>query len=119
MRCRDCEARFNGHYLMPDTWFYAKCPRCYRSDLNTWDARHYKAGWWTRWKLSLGAKQVRCEACRCNFASFRPRRTWYRRPKPSAALAARLGKVRESIDYELPEFDSDDRFFPQKENGSK
>jgi hypothetical protein len=99
-RCRDCEARFLGHLLMPDSWLYAKCPRCYRTDLSTWDDRHIRPRTRTKIMLLLGAERMRCEACRCNFASFRPRKMWYRRGKPQ-------------------ELESSEAALLQKENGSK
>jgi hypothetical protein len=45
---------------------------------------HYRVTGSTRLKLAFGARRMRCEVCRCNFASFRLRRAWYRRPEPPA-----------------------------------
>ncbi len=57
--------------------FYAQCPRCLRQDLTTWDLRHYRATGWMRLRILLGAKRWRCEVCRCNFVSLRPRKEKY------------------------------------------
>lgn len=86
-------------------------------DLTTWDAQYYRPGWWTRTKLRLGAEPRRCEPCRCNFASFRPQKTSYKRAKAVVRKIDVRRKITE--EYELPEFDPTDRLFPQKENGSK
>lgn len=59
---------------------WAKCPRCYRMDLSTWDPKYYRVGGWTAFQLAIGAHRWRCEACRCNFASFRQRQRKYVKP---------------------------------------
>jgi hypothetical protein len=81
IRCLDCSERFSANLLMPRTWIYAKCPRCYRTDLSSWDPSHYRCSLAMRLKLLLFARRVRCEACRVNFASWRLRERWYRRPQ--------------------------------------
>jgi len=58
--------------------FYARCPECYRTELTVWSQRHNRATGGQELALALGAKRVRCAACRCNFVSFRLRK------KPSA-----------------------------------
>jgi hypothetical protein len=75
--CKDCSARFRvgGNGLA--SIFYAHCPRCMRQDLTSWDERHYRANGWMSLRLGLGANRWRCEPCRCNFVSFRPRRAQY------------------------------------------
>jgi len=67
--------------------FYARCPRCLRQDLSTWDLHYYRASFGMRVWMLLGAKRWRCEACRCNFVSLRPRREKYVRPAAPAAGA--------------------------------
>lgn len=109
-RCRECDTRFMGHLMMAGNWVYAKCPRCYRTDLATWDEKRVRARTWTSIKLWLGAGKMRCEACRCNFSSFRPRKSWYRRAKPAEP------ENPAEIIYELPDFDPEARMFGEKEN---
>ncbi len=71
LRCRTCDHRFVAGYRLRDLLPYAHCPKCYRSDLSAWVRQHYRVSLWTSLKLWLGAKALRCESCRCNFASFR------------------------------------------------
>jgi len=52
-------------------WMYSRCPRCYRMDLGTWELRYYSPPTLQLWAMNLGARRRRCEACRCNFVSFR------------------------------------------------
>jgi len=79
LRCMDCDIRFRAHVLMPDALPYAKCPRCYRTDLSIWDPKYYRSSFLANLKILLGGNRWRCEACRCNFVSFRPRKEKYRR----------------------------------------
>ena len=88
LRCLDCDERYRRHILLPDSFIYAKCPRCYRMDLSTWEQHHYRTSTFTRLKLALGARRMRCEVCRCNFASFRKRKKWYRRQETAPAVAS-------------------------------
>ncbi len=74
IRCRDCQGRYVGKLFSPLDFIYARCPRCFRQDLSTWDLDHYHIRAWVRLKLAIGAHPWRCEACRCNFASFRLRK---------------------------------------------
>ncbi|HVW83998.1 MAG TPA: hypothetical protein VHB50_04940 [Bryobacteraceae bacterium] len=53
---------------------YARCPQCYRMDLNGWTGKTYEPPFFTGLKIFLGAKRLRCEYCRLNFASFRKRK---------------------------------------------
>lgn len=71
MRCKNCDARFRGSIWAVTEFIYARCPRCYRTTLTTWDPRYYAPGPMTVFLMSLGAKRVRCDACRYNFVSFR------------------------------------------------
>lgn len=43
-------------------------------DLNSWTGKNYIPPFWVRVRIRLGAKRFRCEYCRLNFASFRPRK---------------------------------------------
>lgn len=80
-RCNDCAHRFLARPIgfMKARW--AKCPRCYRMDLSTWDPKYYHISHLASLKIFLGANRWRCEACRCNFVSFRPRHRKYIRPE--------------------------------------
>lgn len=84
-RCEDCSARFHVHGEGFSSIFYARCPRCLRQDLSTWDLKHYRAGSWMRFQMLLGARRWRCEVCRCNFVSLRPRKEKYVRPADRVA----------------------------------
>lgn len=75
MRCRRCKARWQTSVWFNSAWKYARCPRCYRQELTTWDTEQYNTAAWTSIKLGIGARAQRCAACRCNFVSFRPRRS--------------------------------------------
>ena len=79
MRCRRCRHSWETSAWANQAWRYARCPRCYRQDLSTWDTSYYNPDFSTGLLLALGARPQRCEACRCNFASYRPRRRRYSR----------------------------------------
>ena len=73
LRCKDCQNRFvTSTLILADLW-YARCPTCYRMDLNGWTGRNYTPPFWTGLKIKFGAKRYRCEYCRFNFSSFRKR----------------------------------------------
>ena len=74
LRCRVCNSRWETSMWEERAWKYARCPRCYRQELTTWTTVYYHPPASLSLKISLGAKPYRCAACRCNFASFRPRR---------------------------------------------
>ncbi len=73
-RCRDCQYRFRVGILQFSQLFYAKCPRCLRTDLDTWSRKHYNPGLLANFFITFGAHQYRCTICRYNFVSFLPRR---------------------------------------------
>ncbi len=73
-RCRECQHRFSASVLFVSELFYAKCPRCFRTDLAAWSRKHYHPGLLANLRITFGAHQYRCAACRCNFVSFRPAR---------------------------------------------
>lgn len=79
-RCQHCQTRFVDRPLDLASVVYAKCPRCYRMDLATWDPKYYRAGALAKLSVWLGAHRWRCEPCRRNFVSLRPRRSRYVRP---------------------------------------
>jgi hypothetical protein len=43
-------------------------------DLNAWTGKTYTPPFFMGLKVSMGARKWRCEYCRLNFASFRPRK---------------------------------------------
>lgn len=77
---------------------YAHCPKCLRTDLSRWSLEHYVVPFWTRFKLKIGAQPFRCETCRCNFASFRPRGerfSWRKQRQRGLIAAARRESLRQ------------------------
>jgi phage FluMu protein Com len=84
-RCEDCSTRFR---VSGTSIFHAKCPRCLRQDLAAWDVHHYHTTAWMHLLMFLGAHRWRCEVCRCNFLSFRPRREKYVPPAQRASQEA-------------------------------
>lgn len=74
LRCKDCKTRFVSRTIFPEDFFYARCPKCDRMDLNGWNERRANTSRWTMFKLQLGAYKTRCEYCRFDFASFRKRK---------------------------------------------
>src|SRR6478672_727979 len=93
VRCKRCETRFQGKIWKLSHVVYARCPKCYRTELSTWSEQYYNPAFSTILKLRLGATPYRCEFCRCNFASWRAckeRFSWrkYRAPKTPVTSAA-------------------------------
>jgi hypothetical protein len=83
LRCKRCETRFQGALWRPGLIWYARCPRCYRTELSTWSEQYYNPPSWVVFQLRMGATPYRCEYCRCNFASFRAckeRYLWRKKP---------------------------------------
>jgi predicted nucleic-acid-binding Zn-ribbon protein len=74
LRCKDCKTRFTSRTIFPEDLLYARCPKCDRMDLNSWNERRPTTSRWTLFKLQLGAYKTRCEYCRYDFASFRKRK---------------------------------------------
>jgi hypothetical protein len=69
---------------------WARCPRCWRTDLATWSEEDYRAPAFQNLRIAFGAHRFRCEYCRVNFTSFRPRLERYRRKsKPAKAAQSR------------------------------
>jgi hypothetical protein len=79
MRCQQCHCRWRESVWKFTEMLYARCPRCYRLDLTTWEETYYHVGFWAKLKVSCGGKKVRCKVCRHNFVSFgrvKGRRKW-------------------------------------------
>ena len=85
---------------------YAKCPRCYRTELSSWIVDNYEVPVSMSLKLALGASPYRCEHCRCNFASFKPcheRFSWRKlreravKPLPPRAATRLSGDTEDSV----------------------
>lgn len=74
IRCRDCDHRFSSVIWDLRNVFYSRCPRCYRLDLSSWNPDNYHISTSRRFLLMIGGKRRRCDACRCNFISFRMKR---------------------------------------------
>ena len=53
---------------------FTRCPGCHRMDLNSWTGKTYEPHFWVALKIAFGASRYRCEYCRLNYASFRPRK---------------------------------------------
>lgn len=83
-RCHDCASRFLARPFGILKLRWAKCPQCYRLDLTTWETKYYHVSGWMSFKLAIGANRWRCEACRRNFVSFRPRQRKYVRREAEA-----------------------------------
>ncbi|MCU1291963.1 MAG: hypothetical protein JWP08_813 [Bryobacterales bacterium] len=72
-RCLKCGSRFWMSIWLFSKLATAKCPKCLRTDLVTWPEKYYRPTFWRRVEYTLGAHCYRCNACRCNFISFRGR----------------------------------------------
>jgi hypothetical protein len=78
LRCRDCYLRFIERTWRLRAARFARCPRCWRTDLSRWSTADYYVPWTTTLLLALGGNPYRCEYCRVNFVSFRKRKERYR-----------------------------------------
>jgi hypothetical protein len=70
-RCLDCRARFYARRVPLRCLPYAHCPRC--GNLQLFRIRRDKLDrrFGTRLAARLGARALRCDYCRYNFASWR------------------------------------------------
>ncbi len=103
VRCEDCGNRFYDSVLRLTDVFFARCPKCYRMDLSSWEQKYYNATRWSMIKLGVGARRLRCEACRCNFVSFRltKERSTFRTSKGGVNSAIVNGIDHNGLPYEL------------------
>ena len=74
LRCLDCKTRFVANTFVLGDLRYTRCPDCHRMDLNSWTGKSYVPPFWMSLKIIFGANRYRCEYCRLNYASFRPRK---------------------------------------------
>lgn len=94
LRCRDCRKRFVGRTWRLSSTRYARCPNCWRMDLNIWSIQDHTPTAAQLALLRLGARPYRCEYCRINFVSFRRRlekfsfSRWQRRKRQVEAADA-------------------------------
>jgi len=77
LRCRDCRARFKARVWKLSEAAYARCSRCWRTDLASWSPSQYRVSFFKSLLLFLGANPYRCEYCRHNFVTFRIRKQRY------------------------------------------
>jgi DNA-directed RNA polymerase subunit RPC12/RpoP len=103
LRCLDCKTRFVASTLILSDLQFARCPACYRMDLNGWTGKSYTPPFLMGLKIRFGATRFRCEYCRHNFASFRKRKEpftfkrWEKlRAKSAKGGAQRNGAMREA-----------------------
>jgi DNA-directed RNA polymerase subunit RPC12/RpoP len=73
LQCGDCGAEFVARTWTPAVITHSRCPKCLRMDLSTWTDEQYWPSEFMKLQLRLGAHRYRCEYCRHNFVSFRPR----------------------------------------------
>ena len=74
IRCRDCRQRFNVRMWSLSNLSYARCPKCLSQALSTWSPSHYHVPLRRGIALFFGGNAFRCDSCRHNFVSFRPRK---------------------------------------------
>ena len=74
LRSSDCKTRFVAKTVVLSDLRYAHCPKCRRMDLNGWTGKTYTPPFFMGLKVKFGGKKWRCEYCRLNFSSFRPRK---------------------------------------------
>jgi DNA-directed RNA polymerase subunit RPC12/RpoP len=72
-RCLNCGSRFWMSIWLFSKLATAKCPKCLGTELLIWPEKYFRPTFWRRVMYTLGAQRYRCNACRCNFISFRRR----------------------------------------------
>ncbi len=97
VRCTDCGSRFTHHAWHWAYLQYARCPKCANLRLHGWQEEYHLPPAYVRALTIVGARQQRCNPCRHNFVSFRPR--W----KPTESLLALLQIQREHTPGLSPE----------------
>ena len=108
LRCRHCRGRFTARTWRLSSLMYARCPKCWRMDLNFWSRKDYYARFFQRLFLRLGAHPYRCEYCRHNFVSYRALKEkftfkrWAKRARTRAAAGVGSGNVKAIVDLDSP-----------------
>lgn len=92
VRCHDCGHRYRRSTLILREFYFAHCPRCLSLRLTDWDEKYYYPGRWARMLTWFGAREHRCDPCRRNFVSFRPRKK-FTTPALRTLLIARRPQV--------------------------
>jgi DNA-directed RNA polymerase subunit RPC12/RpoP len=70
-RCLDCKARFYARRIPLRYLAYAHCPQCGNTQLLRVRRDRLDSGFLGLLAVWLGAKPLRCDSCRNNFASWR------------------------------------------------
>lgn len=96
LRCRDCRLRFKGRVWSLSEAAYARCSKCWRTDLSSWDPSQYHVSFFKNLLLALGANPYRCEYCRHNFVTFRLRKARYVSVKPRSVQDEGAAEATES-----------------------
>jgi hypothetical protein len=73
LRCRECGYRYTDQPLRWPVLAHARCPKCANMVLRDWQEKYYLPPAPVRALTYIGWKQQRCESCRHNFVSLRPR----------------------------------------------
>ena len=85
LRCRDCRERFTLKTWKLSDLSYARCPNCLGMRLTTWSPSQYRVPLGRGFLLFFGWSPLRCEPCRNNFVSIRPRKYRYSRASGQGA----------------------------------
>jgi hypothetical protein len=103
VRCRDCDLRFSEAVLWLPGLRFARCPKCFREDLNEWAEKYFYPPWYKTMLVYVGAKRHRCSKCRYNFVSFFPRKSGpsasSQPPKPP--IEDSTAKVSDTVNSEI------------------
>lgn len=98
LRCRDCRTRFITRTWDLSSLKFARCPHCWRMDLNHWSLEDYHATGMQRLMMRMGAHAYRCEYCRRNFVSYRPRKEKFSFKRWAKRVRARKAPARETFE---------------------
>lgn len=72
-RCVRCGKRFESRTINRRYMWYTKCPLCAGLELVDWQEKYYYPPFYKRILIYVGGKEQRCDRCRYNFVSIRPR----------------------------------------------
>jgi hypothetical protein len=99
VKCEACSKRWVAYLGFLYEPFCAKCPRCYRTELTTWDPKMFIPNRWQRLKIALGARRARCERCRMNFSSFR---AFKRKRQPGKTVVVERMNASPEVTRQMP-----------------